>query len=172
TPFNGVCHPHATMTFYEFPARGDRPPVRLTWYDGGFLPPKPPEMGDEEFNKGGGALLVGSKGKLLHDTYGLKPRLLPRSLHDSFGKPPQKLPRIPNESHERNGGDRAKGRPRAASPCESAAGLTEVMLLGVVSLRAGRKLEYDGANRRAPNDDAANQYLRGTPGGRGTAAAI
>src|SRR4029450_5518983 len=21
TPFNGVCHPHATMTFYEFPAR-------------------------------------------------------------------------------------------------------------------------------------------------------
>src|SRR5215470_688637 len=87
TPFNGVCHPHATMTFYEFPARGDKPPVRLTWYDGGFLPPKPPEMGDEEFNKGGGALLVGSKGKLLHDTYGAKPRLLPKSLHDSYGKP-------------------------------------------------------------------------------------
>lgn len=31
TRFNGVCYPHATMTFCEFPARGSRPPVKLTW---------------------------------------------------------------------------------------------------------------------------------------------
>jgi len=170
TPFNGVCHPHATMTFYEFPARGDKPPVRLTWYDGGFLPPKPPEMGDEEFNKGGGALLVGSKGKLLHDTYGLKPRLLPRSLHDSFGTPPRKLPRIPNESHEMNWVEAAKGKTQASSPFEYAAKLTEIMLLGVVSLRAGRKLEYDGANMRVTNDEGANQYFQRSPRGTTTSA--
>ena len=82
------------MTFYEFRRAATSRRSNLTWYDGGFLPPKPPEMGDEEFNKGGGALLVGSKGKLLHDTYGEKPRLLPRSLHESIGNPPQKLPRI------------------------------------------------------------------------------
>lgn len=102
TPFNGVCYPHATMTFYEFPARGNEPPVKLTWYDGGLLPPNPIELGEEELNKGGGAMLVGSKGKLIHDTYGLKPRLLPRSRYESFGKPLQKLPRIANESHEMN----------------------------------------------------------------------
>src|SRR5207244_13405894 len=35
--------PHATMTMYAFPARGNRPTVKLTWYDGG-LTPKPAEM--------------------------------------------------------------------------------------------------------------------------------
>ncbi|OLC76880.1 MAG: hypothetical protein AUH72_18330 [Acidobacteria bacterium 13_1_40CM_4_65_8] len=170
TPFNGICFPHATMTFYEFPARGDKPAVKLTWYDGGFLPPKPAEMGDDEFNKGGGALLVGSKGKLLHDTYGVKPRLLPKSLHESVGKPPQKLPRIPNEGHEMNWVEAAKGKTQASCPFEYAARLTEVMLLGVVSLRAGKKLEYDGANMRVTNDEIANQFLQRTTRGTSTSA--
>ncbi len=160
TPFNGVSHPHATTTYYEFPARGDKPPVKLTWYDGGLLPPKPLELGEEELNKGGGALLVGSKGKLMHDTYGYKPRLLPQSLHDSFGTPAQKLPRIANEAHEMNWVDAAKGKTDASCPFEYAARLTEVMLLGVVSLRAGRKIAYDGANMRVTNDAAANEFLR------------
>ena len=43
------------MTMYAFPARGNRPTVKLTWYDGG-LPPKPVEMGPEELNRRGGAL--------------------------------------------------------------------------------------------------------------------
>src|SRR5581483_1385237 len=163
TPFNNVSFPHATMTVYEFPARGSKPPVRMTWYDGGLLPPKPVEMGDEEFNKGGGALLVGSKGKLLHETYGAKPRLLPKSLHDSFGTPAQKLPRIPNENHEMNWVDAAKGKTKESSPIEYAAKLTEVMLLGIVSLKAGRKLEYDGANMRITNITSANDLLKREP---------
>jgi predicted dehydrogenase len=163
TPFNGVCYPHATMTFYEFPARDGKPPVKLTWYDGGLLPPKPVEL-EGELNKGGGALLVGSKGKLLHDTYGEKPRLLPQSLHDSFGTPAEKLPRIPNENHEMNWADAAKGTAETSCPFEYAAKLTEVMLLGVVALRAGKKITYDAANMRVTNDANANDYLRRTTG--------
>src|SRR5262249_29366686 len=156
-------YPHATMTFYEFPARGSQPPVKLTWYDGGLLPPKPPELGREELNKGGGAMLVGSKGKLIHDTYGRNPRLLPKSLHDSFGTPPQKLARIPDENHEMNWVDAAKGKTEASCPFEYAARLTEVMLLGVVSLRAGKKIFYDAEHMRVTNDDAANEYFRRAP---------
>jgi predicted dehydrogenase len=163
TPFNGVSYPHATMTFYEFPARGAKPPVKLTWYDGGLLPPKPVELGDEPLNKDGGALLIGSKGKLIHDTYGRRPRLLPKSLHDSFGKPPQKLPRIPNEGHEMNWVDAAKAGTAASCPFEYAARLTETMLLGIVALRAGKKIVYDGANMRVTNDPGANEYLQRTP---------
>jgi predicted dehydrogenase len=159
TPFNGATYPLATQTFYEFPARGSMPPVKLTWYDGGLLPPKPAELGEEELDKGGGALLVGSKGKLLHETYGLKPRLLPKSLHDSYGKPPQKLTRVPGEEHEMNWVNAAKGKTPASSPFEYAAKLTEVMLLGVVALRAGKKIEYDGAAMRVTNVPAANDYL-------------
>jgi len=159
TPFNGASYPNATLTFYEFPARGNMPPVKLTWYDGGLLPNRPDELGDEALNKGGGALLVGSKGKLLHDTYGFNPRLLPKSLHDSFGKPPQKLPRIPGEHHELNWVDAAKGKTEASCPFEYAARLTEVMLLGVVALRAGTKIHYDATNMRVTNAIGANDYL-------------
>jgi predicted dehydrogenase len=160
TPFNGASYPHATITFYEFPARGPMPPVKLTWYDGGLMPSKPEELGDEELKKEGGALLIGSKGKLLHDTYGFKPRLLPKSLHDSFGKPPQRLPRIAGEAHETNWVDAAKGKIEASCPFDYAARLSEVMLLGIVALRAGRKIYYDGANMRITNVLAANDYLR------------
>src|SRR5215472_6296900 len=160
TPFNGVSYPQATLTFYEFPARGPLPPVKLTWYDGGLMPNKPEELGDEELKKEGGALLVGTKGKLLHETYGARPRLLPKSLHDSFGKPPQKLPRIPGEAHEMNWVDAAKGKTEASCPFEYAARLTEVMLLGVVALKAGKRISYDGPNMRVTDLPQANDYLR------------
>lgn len=160
TPFNGVSYPQATMTFYEFPARGAMPPVKLTWYDGGLLPNRPEELGDEPLNKAGGALLVGSKGKLLHDTYGINPRLLPKSLHDSLGKPVQKLPRIPNEHHEMNWIDAAKGKQQASCPFEYASRLTEVMLLGIVALRAGTKIHYDAENMRVTNSASGNDALR------------
>lgn len=160
TGFNGVSYPLSTKTFYEFPARGPLPPVKLTWYDGGLLPSKPEELGDEELNKEGGALLVGSKGKLLHNTYGRKPRLLPKSLHESFGKPPEKLLRIDREDHEMNWVDAAKGKVEASCPFEYAARLTEVMLLGVVALRAGKKIYYDGASMRVTNVRHANEYLQ------------
>ncbi|MGA2096487.1 MAG: Gfo/Idh/MocA family oxidoreductase [Candidatus Acidiferrum sp.] len=160
TPFNGVSYPHATQTFYEFPARGSMPPVKLTWYDGGLMPNKPTELGDEELDKGGGALLIGSKGKLLHETYGRHPRLLPKSLHDSYGKPPQKLPRIEHEDHEMNWVNAAKGKAEGSCPFEYAARLTEVMLLGVVALRAGKKINYDGGLMRVTNVAQANDYLK------------
>ncbi len=73
TPFNGVCYPHATTTYYQFPARGDMPPVKLTWYDGGLTPPRPEEIGDEKLNGEGGIIYVGSKGKMMQVTYGLEP---------------------------------------------------------------------------------------------------
>ena len=169
TPFNKASYPSATMTVYEFPARaaagqsgmqGKLPPVRLTWYDGGLMPAKPEELGEEELNKGGGALLIGSKGKLLHETYGVNPRLLPKSLHDSFGEPAKKLPRIPNQQHELNWVAAAQGKAEASCPFEYGARLTETMLLGVVALHAGKKIEYDGANMRVTNVAAANEFLK------------
>ena len=160
TPFNGASYPSASLIFYEFPQRGKMPPVKVTWYDGGLMPNKPEEIGDGELNKEGGALLIGSKGKLMYNTYGFKPRLLPKSLHDSFGKPPQKLPRIEKEEHEMNWVNAAKGKVAVSCPFEYASRLTEVMLLGVVALRAGKKISYDGGDMRVTNVLPANDYLK------------
>jgi hypothetical protein len=107
--------------------------------------------------------VIGAKGKLYYETYGAKPRLLPKSLHDSAGPPPKKLPRIPDDLHEMNWVDAAKGKTAASCPFDYAAKLTEVMLLGIVSLRAGRKLVYDAANMRFTNDPAANEFLSRSP---------
>jgi predicted dehydrogenase len=160
TPFNGASYPTASIIFYGFPARGSMPPVKLTWYDGGLLPQKPEELGEEELAKEGGAILIGSKGKLIHGTYGAHPRLLPQSLQNSAGTPPQKLPRIPNEDHEMNWVNAIKNKSEASCPFDYSAKLTEVMLLGVVALRAGRKITYDGGNMRVINVPQANDYLR------------
>jgi predicted dehydrogenase len=159
TPFNKESYPLGTMTYYDFAARGSKPPVRLTWYDGALLPPGLEALGAGQMSKDGGVLYVGDKGKLIHETYGANPRLLPQSLHDSVGTPPQKFARI-GTSHEMNWVDACKGKAEASSPFTYAARLTEVMLLGVVSLRAGGRIEYDAENMRITNRPEANAFLR------------
>jgi predicted dehydrogenase len=161
TPFNKVTYPNATTTYYEFAARQGMPAVKMVWYDGGLLPPRPAEMGEEKLNPTGGVLYIGSKGKMLQDTYGENPRLLPYDLHNSTGAPAEKMPRIPHSSagHEMNWVNAIRGKEEISSPFSYASHLTEIMLLGVAALRAGTKLHYDGANMKVTNNAAANQFL-------------
>jgi predicted dehydrogenase len=160
TPFNGVSYPNATLTHYEFPAREGMPPVKLTWYDGGMLPPKPEELGEERLSGEGGVLYIGSKGKLLQNTYGARPRLLPSDRHNTYGAPREQLARVPHESHEMNWVNAIRGRDQISCPFSYAAHLTEIMLLGVASLRANNaKLHYDAAKMEFTNNAGANEYL-------------
>jgi hypothetical protein len=137
--------------YYEFPARKGMPPVKLVWYDGGLMPPKPEELGDEPMVGEGGVIYIGSKGKMIQNTYGLRPRLLPAERHNSYGIPKEKLVRIPHQAHEMNWVNAIKGTDEASSPFSYAAHLNEIMLLGVVSLRAQSKIYYDGANMKVTN---------------------
>jgi predicted dehydrogenase len=162
TPFNGVSFPNATTTYYEFPAREGMPAVKLMWYDGGLTPPRPDELGEEQLNGEGGILYLGSRGKLLQDTYGRNSRLLPYDRHNSDGPAPERLPRVPHQSHEMNWVNAIKGRDEISCPFSYASHLTEIMLLGVVSLRAGAKLHYDAANMRVTNNADANDLLTRT----------
>jgi predicted dehydrogenase len=159
TPYNHDTYPMASTTYYEFPARGARPAVKMTWYDGGLTPPKPVEIGDEELNKGGGVLYIGTKGKLMHDTYGFNPRLLPKSLHESVGKPKETYARI-KTSHEMNWIDAIRGTQKTTSPFEYSGKLTEIMLLGVAALNAGKKIQYDGANMKIANVTDSDVLLK------------
>ena len=157
TPFNGVCYPSATTTYFQFPARKGMPPVKLTWYDGGLLPPDPEELENETLDPNGGVLYVGKKAKLLHYSEGA--RLLPTSKHNSYGAPKERLPRVPHGEHEMNWVNAIKGTDQISVPFDYAAKLTEIMLLGIVSLRANSKLYYDAANMRVTNNVAANDFL-------------
>jgi predicted dehydrogenase len=158
TPFDGVCYPNATTTYYEFPERKGMPAVKLTWYDGGFMPPDPEELEGEKLDPSGGVLYVGKKAKLLHYTEG--GRMLSAAKHNAYGPPKERLPRVPHGNHEMNWVNAIRGREEASSPFSYAAHLTEIMLLGIVSLRSGSKLHYDAANMRVTNNATANDFLK------------
>jgi predicted dehydrogenase len=158
TPFNDLTFPLATMTHYDFAAKGSRPALRMTWYDGGFMPPTPEELGDARLVESGGILYIGTKGKLLCNE-GMPPRLLPASLHNSFGPPQEQLARVPHQHHEMNWVRAIRGQDELSSPFSDAAHLHEIMLLGLVSLRARSKIHYDAANMRVTNNADANQFL-------------
>ena len=135
--------------------------VKLTWYDGGLLPPKPAELGEEELNKEGGALLVGSKGTLMHETYGARPRILQKAVAARRRDAGAEAAAHPGRTPRAELGGYGEGQgPGLVAVRVTRAKLTEVMLLGVVSLRAGRKLTYDGANMRVTNDALANAFLQ------------
>jgi len=164
TPWGGpandpASYPLAMMTKYEFPARGAQPPVTMYWYDGGLSPmvladiPRPD--GD-----GGGAIFIGDKGYLSHQTYGDEPKIFPESLRAEAEAVPKSFERV-TTGHEVNWAQACKGEVKASSPFEYASALTEVMLLGIVALRAGQntRIEYDGANMRVTNLPDANQFL-------------
>jgi predicted dehydrogenase len=156
-----VSYPVATNVHYQFAARGSQPPVKLSWFDGGLLPPRPDALPDDvELKSEGGAIFIGTKGILVHDTYGANPRLYPQYLMDAAAAVPKSTPRIA-WSHELNWIRAIRGEATASSPFEYAARLTETMLLGVAALRAGqgRKIVYDGAAGSITNVADANQYL-------------
>lgn len=161
TSFNGVSWPQATTTYYRFPARGDQPPVEMTWYDGGLQPERPdvlPE--DKDLPPGGGVLYEGDEGSLLHETYGGNPQILPTEKAKETDEPPQQFERVKNENHEMNWIRAIKGEAEATSPFEYAAPLTETMLLGLVSLRADQqKLRWDAEAGTVTNVSDANEYL-------------
>ena len=158
-------YPMATFVQYDYPAVGKRGPVKLFWYDGGLMPPRPALLPDDApmanpGSDGGGGVFIGEKGIMFYETYGNKPRIYPESLAQKAAKLPVTLPRI-TVSHEMNWVAAAKGEAKASSPFSLAAPLTETMLLGIAALRAGqgRKVLYDGAAMNITNIPEANQYL-------------
>jgi hypothetical protein len=84
---------------------------------------------------------------------------LPKSLHDSVGKPAETYARI-KTSHEMNWVDAIRGTQKTTSPFEYSARLTEIMLLGVVALNAGKKIRYDGANMKVLNVPDSDALLK------------
>jgi predicted dehydrogenase len=147
---NRETYPIAAIITYEFAARGEQPPVRMTWYEGGLMPPTPPGMPQGASLPGNGALYVGSKGVLYHSSHGGMPELLPRGLVEEAKKVPKTMPR--SVGHYEEWIAACKGGPAAVSNFDYAGPLTEIVLLGVLALRApGKHLLWDSKNLKCPN---------------------
>jgi predicted dehydrogenase len=159
TLVNNETYPVASVVHYQFPARGDMPAVKLTWYDGGLRPPRPDELEDDRQMGTGGVLFIGDKGKMLGE------KLIPEARMNEYGKPPKVLPRSPG--HHQEWIEACKGSKPAGSNFDHAGPLAEVVLLGNVALRPElkekmnrTKLLWDGPNLEITNIAEANKFLQ------------
>ncbi|MBT3374781.1 MAG: Gfo/Idh/MocA family oxidoreductase [Lentisphaerae bacterium] len=150
---------HGEICYYEYGQRGNRPPVAVTWYDGGLRPRTPADWPGDEPLPGRGVLFVGDKGSMLcAGTVGAPPRLYPDALMEAYTPPPESLPRSPG--HHREWIDAIKGGPATGSHFGYAAKLTELALLGVLALRLGKKVIWNAAEMRVENAPEADAIIR------------
>ena len=157
--------PIASTVHYVFPARQDDPSVKIkwpevkvSWYDGGLLPPRPEELPDGQImgDGGGGCLFIGSKGKLICSTYARNPYLLPKSLDESYTRPKPSLRRVEHHGLDwvRACKEKPKKRVEASSNFEYAGPMTEMVLMGNLAIRLQdlkRPLQWDGKNMKITN---------------------
>lgn len=156
-----TCIPDSSVVRFEFPARGAKPPVILTWQDAGVKPTNRPEWGLDELDDSG-MIMVGDKTSLMTGGRPDSPKLLPDATWKDFRrKPPAKtIPRIKG-GHYQEWTRAIKGTgPVPGSNFEYAAALTEMVLLGVLAQRFGGRIEYDAVNMRVTNRAELNAYLR------------
>ena len=160
-PAELTSYPLASITHYEF-GNARRGPVALTWYDGELMPPTPRDWpAGVKMNPVGGVLYIGDRGMLMHDTYGEKPVLIGKGLEERAKRIPVSLPRIQGGmgGHEMNWIRAIKGQEAISSPFDIAVPLNEAMILGMVAMRAGAPIEYDGKAGRVTNLPDANRFL-------------
>jgi len=156
--------PLASIVRYNFPARGDMPPLKFTWYDGGLKPPRPEELEENrpmkvaEEEEDEGLLFIGDRGKILCAFNGGHPQLIPESRMSNYKQPPKTLPRSPG--NEREWLDACKGsKVKPGGNFEFSGLVTETLLLGNVASRTGQKLNWDRSNLKVPNSEAAQKLV-------------
>jgi len=156
-PFNNETYPTATSVKWEFPARGDLPPVTVTWNDGDRRPSLPGDFEQGRKLPSQGGLYYGDKGTLLAPHMG-NPRLVPEAKMKGFKMPEPFLGR--GENHYQQWIKACKGGPTPTANFDYAGPLSETILFGNVAARAGRKLLWDGPNLKVTNAPEANEYLK------------
>jgi predicted dehydrogenase len=141
---NKDSYPKWSIIKYTFAARGSRPPLTMTWYDGGKLPAK--ELLDGKEPAKSGSVIIGEKGKLY-------------SPGDNGGNfqllgdvAEVKVDYTPSPGHFAEWVRAIKGGPSAMSNFpDYAVPLTETVLLGNLAVWAGVKVEWDAKSLRSTN---------------------
>lgn len=147
------------MTF-DLPANDWRQAIKLSWYQGGALPESPVryiDLGKIDH----GAMFEGTKGVLVanFDSRALYPLHADGDL--TYYKPRTKQTLIPPMGNfQRQWINACKGDLKTSCDFDYAGKMIEMMMLGLVAYRAGKKVTYDGAAGRCTDCAEANELLR------------
>ena len=149
-------YPSATRIHWEFAARENLPPVKLWWHDGGKTG-VPAELVKEVLTThrpfpGNGVLFAGEKGILWSDAWGtggivkMKDEAKGRGVldHPACKSVPVTLPRA-GGGHMGEFVAACKGGPKTFQGFETAADIAQIAMVGIVTMRFGKPIEWDDA---------------------------
>ncbi|HIG26893.1 MAG TPA: Gfo/Idh/MocA family oxidoreductase [Verrucomicrobiales bacterium] len=162
---HGTCYPRGTKITYEFPAKGKRKPVKLTWFDGVSRPPRPEVLEEGRNPPGTGALVYGDKGVIMHGSHGGGGvRIIPEEKmkeYQNSGLPDKKIERVKN--HHADWLEAIKENRQAGSNFDFGGPLTQVGLLGAIAIRfPGQTLYWDADSAKITNNPLANAMVNPT----------
>jgi predicted dehydrogenase len=159
-PINNVSPPNGCRVAYEFPARNQLPACRLYWYEV-RRPSRDLFRGQNPTSSG--CLLIGSKGTLFSpsatgDVY----RLLPEADFKGYQPPKPTLPRVGGLHHQEWIRACKGGPPAMSSFVDYSGSFTEMVLLGNVAMRVGKRIVWDADKLRCTGTPGADPYIRRT----------
>jgi predicted dehydrogenase len=162
---DNASYPTWSIIRTKFGKRNGRDELTMTWFDGGDnLPENKRSFKDRLYGEKvprSGLLLIGDKGSFFSkNDYGAEHVLLPRDQFKEVKKPEKSLPRSPGHFTEWVEGIKAGDCHKPMSNFEYAGRLTETVILGVVALKTGKKIEWDAENLRAKNAPEADEFIR------------
>jgi hypothetical protein len=154
SPVDPESPPKWIIVRYEYGARDDLPPVKLTWYHGGKHPNFPDGFDPKGWTQG--ILFVGEKGQLAVDYHKLQ--VLPQSKFADFALPKSFTPE--SNAHHTEWIRACKTGEPTSCPFQYAGPLAEAVQLGLVAYRVGQRIEWDAANLKAKNCPEADRFIR------------
>jgi predicted dehydrogenase len=159
---NADSFPLWSIVTWHFAAKGNRGPVKLTWYDGGKQPSPPPGFDPARKIGDNGIIFRGDNGSIIAPGWCGTPRIVPESQMQSFKLPPHSIARSVGHREEWVAACLA-GKPEdARANFAYAAPYTEALLTGVLPIRLGKRIEWDSAAMKATNAPEADVLIRKT----------
>jgi len=148
----------SSIITYKFPERGEQPPVKLIWYDGGILPLHDDRLRDLEYPACGG-LVIGEKGIITHGSHGAHNfKILPFDKNLDIQTPPQLLER--SKGHHADWVEAIKTGKKSSANFNYGGPLTETVLLGTAaSLFRNQEIKWDKDSMKVTNVEEANSVI-------------
>jgi hypothetical protein len=102
-----------------------------------------------------GQYIVGEKNTIFDETdYCRSPRIIPESAMQAFKRPPKTIPRVPNGDPHIEWVNACFGGPKPGSNFDYSGPFTEMVLLGNLAVRVGKKVMWDGKKLKADLPEA------------------
>ena len=172
---NPFFYPYSSTIEFKFPARGDMPPVDITWYDGlDNIPAVPDGYGTLELDPNippvaGGKIQPAklNPGKIIYSdeltfkggSHGATLSIIPESKAKEMAPFLPEVPESPS-NHFENFLLSCQGLEKPRSPFSVAGPLSQVFCLGVIAQQLNAKLKFDPETKQFTNSPVANLLLR------------